>query len=99
MQAGNISYINALFSISSQTDSSGTTCFIRESNGKLVSERTPSGTFYSLFDGLGSVVGLADSSGEVNNDTYDPYGVILHETAGVTNPWHYAEAPLRAVRA
>lgn len=36
-------------------------------------------------------MGLTDSSGnEVNAYDYDPYGVFLHETTGVTNPWHYA---------
>lgn len=38
------------------------------------------GTSYYLFDGLGSIVGLTDSNGNlVNNERYqyDPYGNLL----------------------
>jgi RHS repeat-associated protein len=50
----------------------------------------------SLFDGLGSVVGLTDSTGAlVGNETYqyDPYGqLIVQPTSTVlqTNAWRYA---------
>src|SRR5450432_1396734 len=49
-----------------------------------------------LFDGLGSVVGLTDSTGAlVGNETYqyDPYGQLIvqpHTAALRTNAWRYA---------
>jgi RHS repeat-associated protein len=78
--------------LSSKSNSSGTTHYTRYSCGMLVYERLPNGNkYYYLFDGLGSIVGLTNSSGsEVNAYDYDPYGVILHETTGVANPFQYA---------
>ncbi len=93
----NATFVNAPFGISSQTDptSSQTTYFTRESSGVLVSERTPSGTFYYLFDGLGSVVGLTDSNGNlVGNEryVYDPYGNLTNTVNSAPmqgNPWRF----------
>jgi RHS repeat-associated protein len=57
----------------------------------LAGERTPSGTYYYLFDELGSIVGLTDSSGSlVNTYQYDPYGNLTSSTGKVANPWRYA---------
>lgn len=73
---------------------SGTTQYTRCSCGMLVDERLQNGQkFYYLFDGLESVVGMTDSSGnEVNSYDYDPYGNITssHEQSGINNPWKYA---------
>ncbi len=80
--------------LTSLTTAAGTTAFVRCSCGLLNSERTPDGkTYYYLFDGLGSIVGMTDSAGkEVNGYDYDPYGNLLNskEQSGVTNPWKYA---------
>ncbi len=52
--------------------------------------------FYYLFDGLGSVVGLTDSTGAlVGNETYqyNPYGQLIvqpQSAALQTNAWRYA---------
>ncbi|GCE13355.1 RHS repeat domain-containing protein [Tengunoibacter tsumagoiensis] len=60
----------------------------------LNNERTPDGKkYYYLFDGLGSVVGMTNSTGqEVNAYKYDPYGTIVsqQEQSGLNNPWKYA---------
>jgi RHS repeat-associated protein len=60
----------------------------------LNDERTPDGKKYSyLFDGLGSIVGMTDSSGtEVNSYDYDPYGQVINQTeqSGLNNPWKFA---------
>jgi RHS repeat-associated protein len=62
----------------------------------LIDERTPDGTYYYLFDSLGSIVGLTDSSGNlVGNETYqyDPYGNLTKQpssTALQQNHWRYA---------
>ncbi|MFL5627365.1 MAG: RHS repeat domain-containing protein [Ktedonobacteraceae bacterium] len=49
--------------------------------------------YYSLFDGLGSIVGMTDSAGnDVNRYDYDPYGTIIsqQEQSGLNNPWKFA---------
>ncbi len=78
--------------LSYETTSSGTTYYTRCSCGMLVNERLPNGTKdYYLFDGLGSIVGLTNSSSsEVNAYDYDPYGNVLNQTTGVANPFQYA---------
>src|ERR1019366_626957 len=70
--------------------------YTHDPSGHLIDERTTTGTYYYLFDGLGSVVGLTDSTGAlVGNETYqyDPYGQLIHQprTAALrTNAWRYA---------
>jgi len=47
----------------------------------------------ALFDGLGTIVGMTDSSGkEVNGYVYDPYGQVINqqEQSGLNNPWKFA---------
>jgi YD repeat-containing protein len=93
VQAGNTSYVYSFNGISSQTDSSGTTYYTRCScaKGTLVDERTPTGAYYYLFDGLGSIVGLTDSNGTlVSTYQYDPYGNLTSSTGSVANPWRFA---------
>ena len=58
-----------------------------------MSERIGTNRYYYLFDGLGSVVALVDSSGTiVNTYKYDPYGRSVSSTGTVANPWRYAGA-------
>jgi len=78
--------------LSRQTDSTGTTHYVRCSCGLLNNERTPDGhRHYFLFDGLGSIVGVTKGDGTKENSyDYDPYGNMLHQTEGVTNPWKFA---------
>src|SRR6266568_2240991 len=93
VQAGSTSFVYGFNGISSQTDSSGTTYYTRCScaKGTLVDERTPSGAYYYLFDGLGSIVGLTDSNGTlVSTYQYDPYGNLTSSTGSVANPWRFA---------
>ena len=82
--------------LSSQRDSGGTTYYSRCSCGLLNSEQMPNGKrYYYLFNGLGSIVGLTDSTGsEVNAYDYDPSGDMLSQKEGVTNPWKYADGYL-----
>lgn len=90
-QAGSISFVNTPLGVSSQADSTGTTYFTRDNQHNLIDERTPSATYYYLFDGLGSVVDLIDSSGAVvKTYAYDPYGNVNATTGSVTNPWRFA---------
>jgi RHS repeat-associated protein len=68
-----------------------------------VSETIPAGspgcsgsapcTFYYLFDGLNSVIGLTDSSGSlVNQYSYGPYGTATKASEQVPNPFRYISA-------
>ena len=86
------SFVYSGLGLSSQSSSGGTTYYTRCSCGLLNSEQTPDGKrYYYLFDGLGSIVGLTDSTGsEVNAYDYDPYGNMLNQKEGVSNPWKYA---------
>jgi RHS repeat-associated protein len=71
----------------------GDTAFTRDPEGNLVSQRTGNGSYYYLFDGLGSVVALTDASGAVvNRYAYDPYGnpIASATTEAVANPWRFA---------
>jgi RHS repeat-associated protein len=57
----------------------------------LVGLRQGTNRYYYIFDGLGSVVGLANSSGTVvNTYSYDPYGIILSQTERVAQPYKFA---------
>jgi RHS repeat-associated protein len=47
-------------------------------------------SYYYLTDGLGSVVKLVDSAGNVvNSYTYDSFGNIVNKTEGIPNPYTY----------
>jgi RHS repeat-associated protein len=93
VQVNSTSYVYSLLGLSSQTDSSGTTYYTRCSCSQLLDEVKPDGSkYYYLFDGLGSVIGMTNSSGSlVNFYDYDPYGQILGqmEQNGLNNPWKY----------
>jgi RHS repeat-associated protein len=72
--------------------------YVRDNSGVLLEERIPQGggptqTYYYLFDGLGSVVGLTDSSGALVENKlykYEPYGKQLDGPTSVDNPWRFA---------
>ncbi|MDQ3915516.1 MAG: DUF6531 domain-containing protein [Actinomycetota bacterium] len=82
--------------LSAQSDKgsgvANTTYFTRDNKGTLVSQRSPGGnTHYYLFDGLGSVVGLTDASGnEVATYKYEPWGAQTSAEPSVANPWRFA---------
>ncbi|HET8911713.1 MAG TPA: RHS repeat-associated core domain-containing protein [Ktedonobacteraceae bacterium] len=89
--SGSTSAVYTQLGLDSETSSAGTTYYIRCSCSALAGERTPTGTYYYLFDGLGSVVGLTNSTGAVvATYAYDPYGNLTSSTGTVSNPWRYA---------
>jgi len=66
---------NDLLGLASQTTSGATTYFTRAATGQLIDERTPTATYNYLFNPQGSIVGLTNSSGQLENQySYDPYG-------------------------
>ena len=74
LTAGSTSFGYSALGMYQQQDATGTTYFTRDNNGGLIGERTPGGAhYYYLFDGLGSVVGVTDSSGSLANTyAYEP---------------------------
>ena len=60
----------------------------------LISKVTPSGSaYYYHYDNLGSTVAMTDSSGNiVNKYAYDPYGKVLSQVEGISNPFKYVGA-------
>jgi YD repeat-containing protein len=74
----------------SETTSSGTTSFTNTPDGTPISETTPSGTYYYIDDGEGSVDALLNGLGAVADTyNYDPLGNITTETVTVPNPFTY----------
>jgi RHS repeat-associated protein len=59
-------------------DNGARTSYARDSNGTLISQRTPTGTRYNLItDYQGSVLAMADSSGNLAATfSYSPYGSV-----------------------
>ena len=92
-------YTTNVLGLGTEKDSSGNLiAYTRDTKGNLVSERTSSGNYYYLFDGLGSVVALMPpSAADVTNTyLYDPYGVTEHQTGTQYNPWQFASGYLDA---
>jgi len=93
--AGPAGLASGLRGVSRDARSGGSTYhYPRDPEGKLVSRRSSSGSQnYYLFDGLGSVVGLATTSGTLADNyryTYDPYGNQTSAEPALGNPWRYA---------
>jgi RHS repeat-associated protein len=93
---GSIAYVNHFLGIGNEQ--SGTQTNYRWSDFftdsfALASQQVGSNRYYYLFDGLGSVVGVTDSSGNlVNTYAYEPYGKIRSSTGTLANPWRFAGA-------
>ena len=91
--AGATGFTNSLLGVTAETASGTTKATTRDPAGALVGLRSGADRFYYLFDGLGSVVAVTNSSGSVTNSyTYDPFGVTTETKALLTNvfnPWRY----------
>ncbi|MFL5781162.1 MAG: DNRLRE domain-containing protein [Thermoleophilaceae bacterium] len=90
--AGSKSFVNNALGVGSETSAGSTTYYRRDAGGGMQSERLASGAaYYYVFDGLGSVRAVTDSSGTAQNTySYDPYGAIVSQTTPVANPWQFA---------
>jgi RHS repeat-associated protein len=97
VQANNTSYTYGSLGLGSATTSGSSVYYTRDSSGKLISERTPTGTYYYLTNNIGSVILVTDSTGKVQNSySYDPLGNSLGKTENVANPWQFAGGYLDA---
>lgn len=95
--AANATFENTRLGVSAETNGTTTTYYVRDPRGGLLSARTPTGPYYYLFDGRGSVVGLTDATGTVAGTyTYDAYGQLiaasLPTAIAQNNPWRYTGA-------
>ncbi|MGH2597261.1 MAG: DNRLRE domain-containing protein [Actinomycetota bacterium] len=89
--AGTTTFVTNILGISSETTAGQTIRYTRDPSGNLLDERMSTGNFYYSVDGLGSVVGLTNSTGQlVNTYTYDPYGNQVSSTGTTTNHWKFA---------
>jgi RHS repeat-associated protein len=90
LTSGTASFKYNALGLGTKTVSGTSAYYTRDPNGQLVSDRTGSGTYYYLFDGLGSVVALTDSTGSVaQRYSYTPWGIVT-PTGSVDNPWQFA---------
>lgn len=94
LTAGSTSFLNGSLGITQQTKTSGTTSFIRDPDGNLISMRDSSGaSYYYTTDALGSVILLTDSAqAKAATYGYDSWGEATSTTGpqAATNPWTYA---------
>jgi len=83
---------NTILGVTSSIASNGSSFFTRTPSGALVDGRTPTGKYYYVFDGLGSVMALTDTNGcVVQSYGYSPYGQQAKSNGhGVINLWRYA---------
>ncbi len=90
VSAGSTTFKSTLLGLQGETTGTASTYYTRDEAGRLVSQRTPNGTHYYLFDVLGSVVALTDSSGGVvASYSYEPYGRTT-ASGTVSNAWRFA---------
>ncbi len=77
-----------------ERDGSGVfTYYTRTPGGELLGFRRNGARYYYLFDGLGSIMGVTNSSGSVvNTYRYDPYGAIQYSSEQVAQLYRFAGA-------
>jgi RHS repeat-associated protein len=92
---GSTSQTTSALGVNADKTGTSTTYYRRDSDGELHSEVLPTGArHYYLFDGLGSVAALSDTTGAKSQSyTYDPYGATaVNNGSGPGNPWRYVGA-------
>ena len=93
--AGGTTARNGLLGVETETTGGQETVYRRDAGGGLVLIDGPSiDDYYFYFDGLGSVIGLVDPSGNQRATySYDPFGSHATATAAngllPTNPWRW----------
>jgi RHS repeat-associated protein len=91
--AGSALFVDSNLGITTENLGGSFTYYVRDPSGNLVSERTPTGTYYYVLDNDGSVRQIVDTAGNtVATYAYDPYGRTTTMTGGtiaINNPWRY----------
>jgi RHS repeat-associated protein len=90
--AGTKTQINNGLGVGYDINGTTNTYYRRDDESGLQSMRIGTGSpYYYVFDGLGSVAALTDSSGATQNTyKYEPYGATNSATGTVPNPWQFA---------
>jgi RHS repeat-associated protein len=90
--AGAFAYKDNALGTIAESEGATTRYFIRDDEGKLISMRVGSSRYYYLFDGLGSVAALTDSTGSSTPSvsySYEAYGKMT-QTGSLFNPFRFA---------
>jgi RHS repeat-associated protein len=75
-----------------QTTGTSTTNYTQSLNGTQLDERTPTATYNYLYDGIGNVVALTDSTAHLANQyAYQPYGTKTTNTGTAPNPFGFQD--------
>ena len=85
------SFTNDILGVGSLIGNGLTNYYVRDNAQTVLGQSTTAGRHYYLFDGLGSIVALTDSSGNVvRTFKYDPFGNVTSETGTVDAKWRFA---------
>jgi RHS repeat-associated protein len=91
VRAGSREYTYTQLGLTGEKQSQARTFFVRDPEGTLLYQRTPSGTHYMIPDGLGSTVGLVNASGaRVATYDFEPYGELTVATGSASTPFRFA---------
>lgn len=92
--AGGTSFQDNALGLGRETTLGASTSYVRDSSGSLLEQRLPSGDYYYLFDGLGSVMALTDTGGNVvTTYKYEPFGKSMCALdCSIKNPWRFLGA-------
>jgi RHS repeat-associated protein len=89
VSASGTSFQDNALGLGRETTGGASTTYVRDDEGWLLEQRTPSGDYYYLYDELGSVVALTDTSGELRATyKYEPFGKVA-STGSVVNRWRF----------
>lgn len=94
--SGGTTFLNDQLGINQTSSTAATTSYTRDTDGTVLGERNPGNgsgnyNYYFLFDGLGSIIAVTDSAGNIANTYhYDPYGNITATTGNVVDPFRSA---------
>jgi RHS repeat-associated protein len=88
--AGAMTFQNGVLGLGRENAASGSTTYVRDDDGFLLEQRSPSGDYYYIYDGLGTVVALTDSNGDASATfKYEPFGKLVSSTGTVSTPWRW----------
>jgi RHS repeat-associated protein len=93
VQLGSTYFDNGPLGVMRSTDSGVTATWTRDNRGGLVSQHRSDSSnerYYYVLDRLDTVIGLIDSSGNLDNTyRYSPHGRMFAGTEVVPNPWRF----------
>ena len=93
VSAGTTTFQGNALGLGRETTGGSSTTYLRDSSGLLLKQRTGATDHYFLFDGLGSVVALTDSAGNIATTyKYEPFGKLVTSTGTVVNKWRWQGA-------